>query len=102
MSFRDKYYDYRDKFKYDDWKDVGLTSRVELVHNMLTVNLTPEWSIFIDDYRNMREGGSLGKAYDQSINIAYTAQCYRIVGRYRYDGYDKSYSLMVEIPGLFE
>lgn len=102
ISFRDKYYDYRKKFKYEDWRDVGLTSRVELVHNMLTVNLTPEWSIYIDDYRNMREGGSLGKAYDQSINIAYTAQCYRIVGRYRYDGYDKSYSVLVEIPGLFE
>ncbi len=102
LSFRDKYYDYRKKFKYEDWRDVGLTSRVELVHNMLTVNLTPEWSIYIDDYRNMREGGSLGKAYEQSINIAYTAQCYRIVGRYSYDGYDKSYSLMVELPGIFE
>ncbi len=102
ISFRDKYYDYRDKFKYAQWRNVGLTSRVELVHNRLILNLTPEFSINFDDYRNMRKGGSVGKTYDQSIEVAYTAQCYRFVGRYTYDGYDESYSLFVEIPGLFE
>ena len=102
MSFRDKYYDYRKKFQYENWNNVQLSSNLRLLHNDLTVNLTPEWSVRIDDYRDMREGGSMGKTYDQSIDLAYTAQCYRIVGRYRYDGYDKSYSVMVELPGIWD
>ncbi len=102
LSFRDKYYDYRRKFQYENWNNVQLSSNLRLLHNDLTVNLTPEWSVRIDDYRDMREGGSMGKTYDQSIDLAYTAQCYRIVGRYRYDGYDKSYSVMVELPGIWD
>lgn len=102
LSFRDKYYDYRRKFQYDNWNDVQLTPSLRLLHNQLVLNISPEWSIYLDDYRNLREGGSMGKSYDQEIELAYTAQCYRIVGRYRYDGYDKSYTLMVEFPGLFE
>ena len=102
MSFRDKYYDYRRKFQYENWNNVRLTSNVRLLHNTLAVNLTPEWSIRFDDYRNMRKGGSMGKTYDQSIDLTYSAQCYRIIGRYRYDGYDKSYSIMVELPGIFD
>lgn len=102
VSFRDKYYDYRRKFQYDDWDDVQLTSSLRLLHNNLKLNISPEWSISIDDYRNMREGGSTGKAYDQHIEVAYKAQCYRIIGTYRYDGYDRSYSLMVELPGIFD
>ena len=43
-----------------------------------------------------------GRAPDQSTDIAYSAQCYRIIGRYNYDGYDKSYSIMVELPGIFD
>ena len=50
----------------------------------------------------MADGGTFGKTYDQSIDIAYSAQCYRIIGRYNYDGYDKSYSIMVELPGIFD
>ncbi len=102
FSFRDKFYDYRRKFQYENWNNVQLSSNLRLLHNDLTVNLTPEWSVRIDDYRDMREGGSMGKTYDQSIDLAYTAQCYRIVGRYRYDGYDKSYSVMVELPGIWD
>ena len=102
MSFRNRYYDYRKQFQYEDWNTVQLTSRLNLLHNALTLNLTPEWSLTLDDYRNMRKGGSMGKTYDQSIDLAYNAQCYRIIGRYRYDGYDKSYSIMVELPGIFE
>ena len=102
MSFRDKYYDYRKKFQYENWNNVQLTSDLRLIHNDLTINLTPEWSIRFDDYRNMRQGGTFGKTYDQSIDIAYSAQCYRIIGRYNYDGYDKSYSIMVELPGIFD
>ena len=102
MSFRDKYYDYRKKFQYENWNNVQLTSDLRLIHNDLTINLTPEWSIMFDDYRNMRQGGTFGKTYDQSIDIAYSAQCYRIIGRYNYDGYDKSYSIMVELPGIFD
>ena len=102
MSFRDKYYDYRKKFQYENWNNVQLTSDLRLIHNDLTINLTPEWSIRFDDYRNMRQGGKFGKTYDQSIDIAYSAQCYRIIGRYNYDGYDKSYSIMVELPGIFD
>ncbi len=102
MSFRDKYYDYRKQFQYDNWRDIRMTSKIELLHNMLVLNLTPEWSVVLDDYRNMQKGGSMGKTYDQSIDIAYTAQCYRIIGRYRYDGHDKSYSVMVELPGIFD
>ena len=92
----------RRKFQYDDWDDVQLTSSLRLLHNNLKLNISPEWSISIDDYRNMREGGSTGKAYDQHIEVAYKAQCYRIIGTYRYDGYDRSYSLMVELPGIFD
>lgn len=102
MSFRDKYYDYRKKFQYENWNNVQLTSDLRLIHNDLTINLTPEWSIRFDGYRNMRQGGTFGKTYDQSIDIAYSAQCYRIIGRYNYDGYDKSYSIMVELPGIFD
>ncbi len=102
ISYRDRYYDYRRKFQYQDWNDVQLTSTLRLLHNSLMLNITPEWSLFIDDYRNMREGGSTGKAYDQRIELAYRAQCYRIIGSYRYDGYEKSYSVMVELPGIFE
>ena len=102
VSFRNKYYDYRQKFQYDEWRDVNLGSPVNLWHMQFNINVTPEWSVYIDDYRNMRTGGTFGKTYDQSINLAYTSQCYRIIGRYTYDGYDKSYSVMVELPGLFE
>lgn len=102
ISYRDKYYDYRHKFQYDDWDDVRLTSSLRLLHNALSLHITPEWSLSIEDYRNMREGGSTGKAYDQEVQLAYNAQCYRIIGTYRYDGYDKSYSLMVELPGIFD
>lgn len=102
LSFRDSYYDYRRKFQYENWNNVQLSSKLRLLHNDLTINLTPEWSIRIDDYRDMREGGSMGKTYDQSIDLAYNAQCYRIIGRYRYDGYDKSYSVMVELPGIWD
>lgn len=102
VSYREKYYDYRRKFQYDDWDDVQLNSSLRLLHNNLILNVTPEWSISIDDYRNMREGGSMGRAYDQTIELAYKAQCYRIIGRYSYDGYDRSYTMMVELPGIFE
>ena len=61
MSFRDKYYDYRKKFQYENWNNVQLTSDLRLIHNDLTINLTPEWSIRFDDYRNMRQGGTFGK-----------------------------------------
>ena len=102
LSFRDKYYDYRRKLQYENRNDIHLTGPVRLVHNSFIVNLTPEWSVYFDDYRDMRKGGSMGQTYDQTINLAYSAQCYRIIGRYRYDGYDKSYSIMVELPGIFD
>ena len=102
ISFRDKYYDYRRKFQYDDWQDVRLTSSLRLLRNYASLNITPEWSLAVDDYRNMREGGSMGKAYDQRVELTYKAQCYRIVGQYRYDGYDRSFSVMVELPGIFD
>lgn len=102
LSFRDKYYDYRRKFQYDNWDEVRLSSSLQLLHNRLVVNVTPEWTVALEDYRNMREGGSMGEAYDQAVELAYNAQCYRIVGKFRYDGYDKSYTLMVELPGIFD
>lgn len=101
ISYRDKFYDYRRKFQYDDWNDVLLSSPLRLLHNKISFNPTSEWSLYIDDNRNMREGGN-GKPYDQTINISYTGQCYRFVGTYRYDGYDQSYTVMIELPGIFD
>ncbi|MEG2005398.1 MAG: LPS assembly protein LptD, partial [Bilophila sp.] len=102
LSFRDKYYDYRRKFQYDNWDEVQLASSLRLLHNRMAVNVTPEWTLAVEDYRNMREGGSFGKAYDQIVELAYNAQCYRVIGRYNFDGYDHSYAVMVELPGIFE
>lgn len=102
LSFRDRYYDYRRKFRYEDRANIQLTAPVRLLQNWLSVNLTPHWHLSLVDYRNMREGGSMGRSYEQSFRLTYEGQCYRIYGDYNYDGYDKSYSLMVEIPGLFE
>ena len=31
MSFRDKYYDYRKKFQYENWNNVQLTSDLRLI-----------------------------------------------------------------------
>ncbi len=102
LSFRDKFYNYRYKLRYDDQDNIRLTTPVRLLQNRLNVNVTPQWHLSLLDYRNLREGGSWGRSYEQSFRITYEGQCYRILGEYNYDGYDKSYSLMVEIPGLFE
>ena len=103
ISVRDKYYDYRRRFRYQDMRNVRLAEPVRLLQNHLNLTLTPNWSVHVSDYRNIRQGGgTFGRSYDQDIDIVYSAQCYRFIGRYSYDGYDKSYSFMVEIPGLFE
>lgn len=102
ISVREKYYDYRRRFRYQDMRNVSLSEPVRLLQNHLNLSVTSNWSVNISDYRNLREGGKFGRSYDQDIDIVYSAQCYRLIGRYSYDGYDKSYSLLVEIPGLFE
>ncbi|MDD6087945.1 MAG: LPS assembly protein LptD [Desulfovibrionaceae bacterium] len=102
LDFRDRDYEYRHKFRDSDRDDIRLSSSMRLLHNKVILNLTKNWSVAFEDYRNMRVGGTFGKTYDQSVDISYADQCYRIIGRYKYDGYDSSFTLFVQIPGLFE
>lgn len=102
VSQRSSDYDYRRRLRYENRNNVHPAEPVRLLYNSLLWNISNEWSVALADYRNMREGGNLGRAYDQSFRVTYTAQCYRFVGEFRYDNYEKSFSIMVELPGLFE
>lgn len=101
-SQRAKDYDYRRRLRYENQDNIRPAERVRLLYNTLQVYFSPEWSLAITDNRNMRQGDKFGKAYEQSVQVAYSAQCYRFIAEYRNDNYDKSYSIMVELPGLFD
>ncbi len=102
LSFRDENYDYINRVHYDDPRNIHLARPVHLLQNHLTLNLNSNWSVNISDYRDLREGSGFGETYDQSIDLVYNDQCYRFIGRYTNDGYDESFSIYFEIPGLFE
>lgn len=102
LSFRDQYYNYRENLQYRDENNIIMSSRLRLLQNSFSIQPTQNIRITLEDFRNLREGGAFGKTNSQLAEITYLAQCYRIIGRYRYDGYDRSYTILIEVPGLFE
>lgn len=102
MTFRDREYEYRRRFRFDDPSDLRFASAIRLLQNHLSLQLNPTWGIRLSDYRDLRRGNNFGKAYDQVAEVIYSAQCYRFIGRFSYDGYERRYGVFVEIPGLFE
>lgn len=102
LSFREPYYNYREKLRYRDENNLIISSRLRLLQNSFTIQPFHFLKITFDDFRNMRESGNFGKTNSQFLEVAYLAQCYHLIGRYRYDGYDRSYTLLVEIPGIFD
>ncbi|MBZ3893159.1 LPS assembly protein LptD [Lawsonia intracellularis] len=102
LSFRDQYYNYREHLQYRDENNIIMSSRLRLLQNSFSIQLLPNVSVTLEDFRNLRERGTFGKTNSQLVEVTYLAQCYRIIGRYRYDGYDRSYTVLIEIPGLFE
>ncbi len=102
LSYRTENYNIRRQLRYDNPDSILESTPENLMHNRLELTLSPEWSIMLEDYRDLDRGGSFGEAYNQTVQLAYDAQCYRIIAAYRYDDYDRSYSLMIEIPGIFE
>lgn len=102
LSTRTRDYQYRRHLRYENRNNIASSEPLRLLYNSFSWAVTPNWAVSFIDNRNLREGGSVGKAYEQSVNIAYSAQCYRFVGQYRYDQYDRSFSIMVELPGLFD
>lgn len=102
VSQRSKDYDYRRRLRYENRDNIRPAEPVRLLYNTIYLNLGQEWGLSIADKRNMREGGKFGRSYEQDVQLSYTAQCYKFIAQYRSDSYEKSFTLMVELPGLFD
>ncbi len=103
FDYRTDAYDYRRLVSYGHENNVVLSNPTRYWLNTLSITFSPQWSVELMDRRNLLEGTkTFGEAYEQSARVIFSDQCYRLIAEYRYDNYERSYSLMVEIPGLFD
>ncbi len=100
LSFRTKDYEYQKKLWYQ--KKNFLPQKLKLLKNAFSIQPTPNWLFTLEEFRNLKQGGKFGTINSQAIEITYLGQCYNIIGKYRYDGYDKSFTIMFELPGIFD
>ena len=80
----------------------NLTTPVRQLRNVITIQPVPNWALSLLDYRDLRKPGTLGSGYEKAATLSYRHQCYTLIFEYRYDNFDSSYSVFLQIPGLFE
>lgn len=97
-SKRNRFYDYRRQMQYDNIQDIHTTEALSLLNNSLNIRVSSRFSLLLSDYTNLRTG----KNYERRVGIAFSDQCYRIIGRYKHTPKDDSFQLVVELTGLFD
>ena len=98
FSYRTSDYELRQLLQYDDERDVTLESPLRLLRNKLDLNWDNTWGLSLEEYRDLEKH----EVYDRTVKLSYTDQCYRFTAAYRMDDRDESFTLYVELPGLFE
>lgn len=69
---------------------------LQLIYNQALINLGGPWSVATRVFTDLENGSS----YERSLDVIYTEQCYKIIGRYSYDRWDEGFEILVELPGL--
>jgi len=104
LEYRDDDYKLRERLRYASLTGLSRTTPAHLFKNTFKFNLHPHWAVSYYDARNLRRpdgAGLRGKGYDKGLLAVYTDQCYQLFFRFSDNGYDKSYSVMFQIPGVF-
>ncbi len=97
-SSRTKDYNYIQKVHYENKGDIRWEQNLQLLHSALNLNFSDRFSVQLSDFTNLRTG----KNYERKISVAFTEQCWRIVGSYGYANKERSVQLMVELTGILD
>ncbi len=97
-SSRTSDYNYIQKVRYENRNDIRWERNLQLLHSEVNLNLTDRFSVRLADFTNLRTG----KNYERKVSLAYTEQCWRVVGTYAYANKEQSVQFMVELKGILD
>lgn len=95
-SQREPNYDYRRFVNYDNVNDIVPTEKVNVITNTLSLNVTPQYRVFLMERTNL----DTGKSYETVVGLGYQHQCLYVFGQYTKDPIEERVSLNLEFTGL--